>query len=72
VARINVEVDRNVCIGAGNCSFFAPKTFDHDDDGIVVLVDAAASSPEELRDAQHNCPSGAIKLTEIQDDVEDA
>jgi ferredoxin len=62
--NVTVEVNRDVCIGAGNCSLYAPRTFDHDDDGIVVLVDANASDIEELRLAEHNCPSEAIRLRE--------
>jgi ferredoxin len=60
--EIRVAVNRDVCIGAGNCPMYAPKSFDTDEEGLVVLVDAEASAPDELELAEHNCPSGAIRL----------
>jgi len=57
-----VEVDRDLCVTAGNCSLHAPKTFSNDDDGIVVLGDVAASAVDELAAPEYNCPSGSIRL----------
>ena len=57
-----VEVDRDVCVMAENCSLHAPKTFSHDDDGLVVLGDQTASTVDELMKAEFACPSGAIQL----------
>ncbi len=56
-----VEADRDLCVMAGNCSLHAPKTFSHDDDGIVVLGDATASTEEELGRAESERPSGALQ-----------
>jgi ferredoxin len=61
--RPQVVVDRAECMGAGNCAAAAPLTFDTDDEGLVVLLDLTASSIDELRAAEQNCPSGAIRLT---------
>jgi ferredoxin len=57
-----VEMDRDLCVMAGSCSLHAPKTFSHDDDGIVVLGDPTVSTAEELATAEFECPSGAIQL----------
>jgi ferredoxin len=57
-----VEVDRDLCVMTGSCALHAPKTFSHDDDGIVVLGDPAVSTSDELAAAEDNCPSGAIRL----------
>lgn len=57
-----IEVDRDLCVMAENCSLHAPKTFSHDDDGVVVLGDPTASTAEELVKAELECPSGAIRL----------
>jgi ferredoxin len=62
VPRPRIVVDRDVCIGAGSCVSRRPRTFDLDDDGLVVLLDAGAGSPEQLEEAEGNCPSGAIRL----------
>ncbi len=32
---IRIEIDRDKCVGSGNCVFWAPGTFDLDDDGHV-------------------------------------
>ena len=39
VAGADVEVDRDVCIGAGMCVMNAPEVFDQDDEGIVVVLE---------------------------------
>nr|WP_211176987.1 (4Fe-4S)-binding protein [Pseudonocardia acidicola] len=59
-----MEIDREVCIGAGNCVLTAPDLFDQDDDGIVVPLvdDPAAVDPDGVRDAVDRCPSGALRL----------
>lgn len=64
---MKVEVDREVCVGAGMCALTAPETFDQDDeDGRVVLLDPAPP-PEQhatVREAAQLCPSGAITVVE--------
>ncbi|SHM05354.1 ferredoxin [Actinacidiphila paucisporea] len=58
-------VDRDVCVGAGQCVLAAPDVFDQsDEDGLsYVLVDPL---PEELtpsvRDAATRCPARAVQL----------
>lgn len=58
----SIHVDPSVCIGAGNCVSAAPRTFELDEDGLVLLTDPDASSAEALDEAERNCPSGAIRL----------
>ena len=43
---IDVEIDRDVCMGSGNCTYEAPGVFDLDDDGVAVVVDVTAA-PED-------------------------
>lgn len=63
--EMRVEVDRETCVGSGNCVHFAPAVFDQDDrDGLVVVL---AESPEPAlraatRTAALNCPVGAISV----------
>ena len=33
-----VVVQRDSCVGAGQCALVAPDVFDQDDDGIVLLL----------------------------------
>jgi ferredoxin len=46
---LDIRIDRDRCMGSGNCLFWAPRTFDLDDDGRSVVVDAAATDEDRLR-----------------------
>jgi ferredoxin len=64
---MRIEVDRGVCIGAGNCVLTAAAVFDQDDDeGLVTLLQAEPAPPlyELVRRAAFLCPSGAIAVTD--------
>lgn len=61
---MRVIVDKELCIGAGQCVVTAPDVFDQDDDGIVDLL--TDSPPEGDRDAvkeaEHVCPARVISV----------
>lgn len=60
-----VQVDRDVCIGAGLCVLAAPEVFDQsEDDGLVVVlaVGALADPDAAVLAAVRRCPSGALSL----------
>ncbi|MGH3623782.1 MAG: ferredoxin [Sciscionella sp.] len=62
---MKVTVDRNVCVGAGNCVLTAPEIFDQsEEDGTVVLLDATPGDERriEIEEAAAACPSGAISV----------
>jgi ferredoxin len=63
---MRVTVDRDKCVGAGQCVLVAPETFDQDDDGIVALLTEAP--PRERRaaveEAARLCPALAISVTD--------
>jgi ferredoxin len=59
---LSIEINREVCMGSGNCSFWAPGVFDLDDDGIAVLVDIDAAPEEKIVLAAQGCPTQAITL----------
>ncbi|WP_188540214.1 ferredoxin [Kocuria dechangensis] len=62
---MRVSVDRSRCCGAGQCAALAPAVFDqHDDDGVVVLLDPAPPEAvhEAVREAALACPAAAILL----------
>jgi ferredoxin len=64
----HIVVDRERCIGSGNCSFYAPSTFELDDGLKSVVVDPAGDDPADVRAAVEGCPVNAIS---IQDDAGD-
>ncbi|TRV71536.1 ferredoxin [Streptomyces sp. 130] len=58
-----VEVDTEVCVGAGQCVLAAPGTFDQREaDGIVKLLESRPprAAGDAVREAVQLCPSGAI------------
>jgi ferredoxin len=59
---LEIRIDRDVCMGSGNCMFWAPDTFDLDEDGYAVVVDPGATVEEKLKIAAEGCPTGAISL----------
>ena len=61
---LEIHIDRDRCMGSGNCSFWAPGVFDLDDDGVAVVIDAGAASEEKIHLAAQGCPTRAIALTE--------
>ena len=58
-------VDRDACMGSGNCAFWAPGVFDLDDDGVAVVVGDATGRAEEVRRAAANCPASAIRIAGV-------
>jgi len=49
-------------MASGNCSMWAPGVFDHDEEGIAIVVDPDGESEETVRLAETNCPVSAIKV----------
>ncbi len=58
---IEIDIDRDECMGSGNCGFWAPATFDLDDDeGKAYVVDPAGDPTEKVLLAAEGCPTRAI------------
>jgi ferredoxin len=68
---LRIEIDRELCMGSGNCGFWAPGVFDLDDDGIAVVLDPAAQPEDKIVLAAQGCPTQAITLV-AEDEAEDA
>jgi ferredoxin len=64
VVPLEINIDREACMGSGNCSFYAPDTFDLDDEMIAIVVDPAGDPEEKIRLAAEGCPTRAISLRE--------
>ncbi len=61
-----VLVDRERCVGSGACEALAPELFEVGDDGIVEVLDQAATGSEEAaaNDAVSACPTRALSLAD--------
>ncbi len=60
---LEISIDREACMGSGNCSFWAPGVFDLDDEGVAVVIDATAAPEQKIILAMQGCPTQAIRLT---------
>ena len=59
---LEVRIDRDACIGSGNCVYEAPGAFDLDDDSIAVVLDPSAAPEDRVRAAAAKCPARAITV----------
>jgi ferredoxin len=59
---LDLRIDRELCMGSGNCSFWAPGVFDLGDDGIAFVVDPAAQPDDKIVLAAQGCPTQAISV----------
>ncbi|WRZ95811.1 ferredoxin [Streptomyces sp. NBC_01007] len=63
---MGIAIDKDVCIGAGQCALAAPGVFTQDDDGFSALLPGRADGGGDpmLREAVRACPVGAITVTQ--------
>nr|WP_237535405.1 ferredoxin [Streptomyces sp. SID3343] len=64
--EVEVEVDRERCVGAGQCVLAAEAVFDQDStDGRVLLLEPppGGHARTDVEQAVRECPSGAITVT---------
>ena len=59
---LEIKIDRENCMGSGNCSFWAPGVFDLDDDGIAIVLDPGAAPDDKIVLAAQGCPTQAIAV----------
>lgn len=57
---LKVKVDRDACIGVGNCVAFAPTVFQLDKENKAVVLDASSVDLDTLLEAAKSCPENAI------------
>lgn len=60
--ELEIHIDRNRCIGAGQCFHLAPGVFDLDADAKAVVVDGRGEPEDKIVHAVTACPMQAITL----------
>jgi ferredoxin len=55
-------IDRDACMGSGNCLFWAPGVFDLDDNGVAIVSGDMVGREDDVRKAAANCPTAAIHI----------
>jgi len=57
---LKVRVDRDLCIGVGNCVAYAPTVFKLDDENKAVVLAPSSVDEDTLLEAAESCPESAI------------
>ena len=57
---MKVRVDRDLCIGVGNCVALAPTVFELDGENKAVVLEPSSISDDILFSAAESCPQNAI------------
>ncbi len=60
--RIEINVDRALCIGSGDCVDTAPDVFQLDAEDKAVVIDPDGASTDDVLDAAANCPVSAVLI----------
>jgi ferredoxin len=60
---LEVRIDRERCMGSGNCAYWAPGTFDLDGHDLAVVVGDPSADEERVRLAAAHCPTAAITVS---------
>ena len=60
--RIEIVVDRALCIGSGDCVDTAPDVFQLDGEDKAVVVDPDGAPLDDVLQAAANCPVTAIAV----------
>ncbi|MFG2881385.1 ferredoxin [Streptomyces sp. NPDC048297] len=63
---MHIEIDKDRCIGAGQCALAAPGVFTQDDDGFSMVIPGREDGTGDpmTREAARACPVSAIRLRE--------
>ncbi|MFD9000081.1 ferredoxin [Streptomyces sp. NPDC059582] len=66
---MHIDIDKDACIGAGQCALAAPGVFTQDDDGYSMLLPGREDGGGDpmVTVAAKSCPVGAITLSDPAD-----
>jgi ferredoxin len=57
-----IRVDRTLCMGSGQCAWYAPNTFDQDDETIAIVTDPQGDPEDAINTAVESCPTQALSF----------
>jgi ferredoxin len=62
---VRIDIDHDLCVGAGQCALTAPSVFAQDDDGFSVLLPGREDGGGDpmVREAARACPVSAITVS---------
>lgn len=69
--RREIRIDRSLCMGSAQCCWYAPGTFDQDDETIAIVTNPAGDEPDAIQRAVEGCPTQAISIVDVSDGAGD-
>ncbi len=66
VSRPVLQVDPDLCMGSGQCIWYAPSTFDQDENATAFVIDAHGDPEDKIQEAIKSCPARAISRVEVE------
>ena len=61
---LEITIDRELCMGSGNCSFWAPGVFDLDDEGIAIVARPERAAGGQGRARRAGLPDAGDRVVE--------
>ncbi|MCL2582084.1 MAG: ferredoxin [Streptosporangiales bacterium] len=58
-----LAVNRDQCMGSGQCTYYAPNTFALDEEDIATVIDTSGDSAGKIQQAIDVCPTRSITRT---------
>lgn len=65
--RVRMIVDRDSCIGAGQCEMHDEEVFELDDDVLVTVIGDGTLPRDRATAAADRCPGRAISFVDLDD-----
>lgn len=59
---LDIRIDRETCAGTANCQFWAPSTFDLDEDNKAFVDDPQGDGDDAIVRAAEGCPTASIEI----------
>ena len=57
---MKAKIDRDLCVGIGNCVAAAPTVFQLDKENKAIVLDISSADKDKIMTAAESCPMNAI------------
>lgn len=61
---MQVEIDRELCIGSGNCVHLTGNAIQLDEEDVATLISVDTATLQQFQQAERSCPTGAITVSD--------